>query len=69
MTRSASETIADFEQLGVEIPLPLTSRENSEPLDVFVSLRLHRQLVNSAKRSGIGLEQLVISRLEQNRSD
>jgi predicted HicB family RNase H-like nuclease len=57
------DTLADKEQQGEEIPVPLSERKFSGTFSVRVGERLHRDLVMRAAEEHMSLNQYVVKKL------
>lgn len=63
LTNLISEVVADMEDTGEEIPMPLGSRNYSGKFNVRTSPSLHRKLSIEAQREGISLNALINQKL------
>ncbi|HEX6076940.1 MAG TPA: type II toxin-antitoxin system HicB family antitoxin [Micromonosporaceae bacterium] len=57
------DTLADMEQQGEEIPVPLSERKFSGKFNVRVGERLHRDLATQAAEEHMSLNQYVVKKL------
>jgi len=57
------DTLADMEEQGEEIPVPLTERKFSGKFNVRVGEYLHRDLVMQAAEEHMSLNQYVVKKL------